>query len=43
MNQLAPISSLTLSALVVTADERASMRLLEFFAAERGAAERQLS
>jgi hypothetical protein len=33
MNQLVPISSLTLPTLVTTAGERASIRFLEFFAA----------
>ena len=33
MNQLVPISSTTLPALVAAAGERASMRFLEFFAA----------
>jgi hypothetical protein len=33
VNQLVPIGSLLLPALVCTAGERASMRLLEFFAA----------
>ena len=33
MNQLVPISSPTLPALVAAAGERASMRFLEFFAA----------
>ena len=33
MNQLVPISSTTLPAIVIAAGERASMRFLEFFAA----------
>jgi hypothetical protein len=33
MNQLAPISPVTVPALVAAAGERASMRFLEFFAA----------